>query len=275
MKEFKEKIRVVILCAGEGTRFRKINSKIPKSLIQIRSIDDKPLLNIIIDDLLNQGLNKIIIIVGSKGKVIESHISNLKSQNPILYSRIITLNAHPDYKKGPLYTFLTILYYSEISKKGNNFLVFPGDTIFDQALLNDILTILMKKIEIFQGKPIIFYKRVNAGDTNKNTISSVKTIKKRDIEILARIEEIDISNLGEKTYIDQIIPIFFLNYEFLLLISQILKNSQSNKISDILNEVCSKNLQEVIACKITSNGFFYDIDSVYDLDYLNDKKSGQ
>ncbi|MHA1193539.1 MAG: hypothetical protein ACTSP9_14840, partial [Promethearchaeota archaeon] len=68
---------------------------------------------------------------------------------------------------------------------------------------------------------------------------------------------------------------FFLNHEFLLLVSQILKSSHSTKISDILNEVCNRNLQEVIACEITSKGSFYDIDTVFDLDYLNKKKSGQ
>ncbi|MHA1192479.1 MAG: NTP transferase domain-containing protein, partial [Promethearchaeota archaeon] len=246
MKELKENLRVVILCAGEGTRFREINSNNPKSMIQIQSMDNKPLLNIIIDDLFSQGLNNIIIILGSMGKVIESYISSLKSQNPVLNSRIITLNAHPDYKKGPLFTFLTILDYPEICKKENNFLVFPGDTLFDQSLLNDIMMILMKEIEVFQGKPIIFYKRVNVTDINKETnlISRVKTIKKRNIEILTRIEEIEVSNISEETYINQIIPLFFLNHEFLLLVSQILKSSHSTKISDILNEVCNRNLQE-------------------------------
>ena len=277
MIELKKKLQVVILCAGEGTRFREINSKIPKSLIQIQSMDNKPLLGIIIENLLSQELNSIVIILGSMGKAIESYISNLKSQNPILNSRIIILNAHPDYKKGPLFTFLTILDYPEISKKENNFLIFPGDTVFDQILLNDVIMVLMKEIEKFQGNPIIFYKRVKASDINKKThlISIIKTIKNRDIEILVRIEEIEVSNISEKTYIDHIIPIFFLNYEFLLLISQTLKSSHSNKISDILNEVCNKNLQEVIACEITSKGSFYDIDTVFDLDHLNKIKSGQ
>ncbi|MHA1104791.1 MAG: sugar phosphate nucleotidyltransferase [Promethearchaeota archaeon] len=277
MKEIKEKLRVVILCAGEGTRIREINSNLPKSMIQIQSMDNKPILNIIIDDLLSQGLNNIIIILGFMGKVIESYISSLKNQNPILYNKIITLNAHPEYKKGPLFTFLTILGYPKISKKENNFLVFPGDTVFDQALLNDVMMILMKEIEKFQEKPIIFYKRVKASDINKKThlISRVKTIKKRNIEILTQIEEIETSNISEKTYIDQIIPIFFLNYEFLLLISQILKSSHSNKISDILNEVCNRNLQDIVACEITSKGSFYDIDTIFDLDHLNKKKSGQ
>jgi len=277
MIELKKKLQVVILCAGEGTRFREINSKIPKSLIQIQSMDNKPLLGIIIENLLSQGLNSIVIILGSMGKAIESYISNLKSQNPILNSRIIILNAHPDYKKGPLFTFLTILDYPEISKKENNFLIFPGDTVFDQILLNDVIMVLMKEIEKFQGNPIIFYKRVKTSDINKKThlISIIKTIKNRDIEILVRIEEIEVSNISEKTYIDHIIPIFFLNYEFLLLISQTLKSSHSNKISDILNEVCNKNLQEVIACEITSKGSFYDIDTVFDLDHLNKIKSGQ
>ena len=277
MKELKEKLRVVILCAGEGTRIREINSNLPKSMIQIQSMDNKPLLNIIIDDLLNQGLNNIVIILGFMGKVIESYISSLKNQSPILYNRIITLNAHPDYIKGPLFTFLTMLDYPNISKKENNFLVFPGDTLFDHVLLNDVLMVLMKEIEKFQGKPILFYKRVKTSDINKKNhlISRVKTIKKRNIEIITRIEEIKVPNISEKTYIDQIIPIFFLNYEFLLLISQIVKTSRSKKISDLLNEVCNTRLQEVIACKITSKGSFYDIDTVYDLDHLNKIKSGQ
>lgn len=275
MKELKEKLRVVILCAGEGTRFREDNSNIPKSLTLIQSMDNKPLLDIIIADLLSQGLNNINLILGSLGNVIESHIFNLKSRDPILNSRIITINAHPDYKKGPLFTLLTMLDYPEIFKKDSLFLVFPGDTVFDHDLLYEILMILITGFGIIQGKPIIFYKRVRTSDIKKTSISRVKTIKKRNTEILARIEEINLVNNKEDVCIKQILPVFFLNYEFLLLISQIVKSSHSNKISEILNEVCDMNLQEVIACKITSKGSFYDIDTVYDLDHLNKIKSGQ
>ena len=275
MKTLKERLQVVVLCAGEGTRFREDNSNIPKSLTLIQSMDNKPLLDIIIADLLSQGLNNINLILGSLGNVIESHIFNLKSRDPILNSRIITINAHPDYKKGPLFTLLTILDYPEIFKKDSLFLVFPGDTVFDHNLLYEILMILITGFGIIQGKPIIFYKRVRTSDIKKTSISRVKTIKKRNTEILARIEEINLVNNKEDVWIKQILPVFFLNYEFLLLISQILKSSHSNKISDILNKACKRNLQEVIACEITSKGSFYDIDTIFDLDHLNKKKSGQ
>ncbi|MBY9003782.1 MAG: NTP transferase domain-containing protein [Candidatus Lokiarchaeota archaeon] len=274
MKSLKEKLQVVILCAGEGARFREDNSNIPKSLTPIQSMDNKPLLDIIITDLLNQGLKNINLILGSLGNVIESHIFKLKSRDPILNNCITILNAHPDYKKGPLFTLLTILDYPEIFKKDSPFLVFPGDTVFDQNLLYEILKLLITGIDIFQGKPIIFYKRVRASDIKKTSISRVKTIKKRNTEILARIEEIDLLNNNEAV-IKQILPVLFLNCEFLEFIYQIVKSSHSNKISDILNEVCNTNLQEVIACEIISKGSFYDIDSVHDLDHLNKKRNGQ
>lgn len=277
MNEIKKNLQVVILCAGEGSRFRDIKSNIPKSLIQIQSMDNRPILNILIDDLLDQGLENIIIILGFMGDLIESHISRLRSKDPILNSRIITIKAHPDYKKGPLYTFLTLFKYPDIIEKKNNFLVLPSDTVFDQDLLNDILMKLMKEEEIFQEKPVVFYKRVKIRDIKRKTqmISIVKTVKKKGIELLSQIEEIELFNFPEKSYMNQIIPIFFLNYGVLKLISQILKTSKAKKIRDILNEICYKNLQEVIAYEITSKGSFYDIDTVYDLDHLNTKKSGQ
>ncbi len=277
MKELNENLLVVILCAGMGTRFRKNKIKGPKSLIQIQSMGNKPLLGIIIDNLLSQGLDKIIVILGYRGKLIESYISNLKCQDSILSERIITINAHPEYKKGPLFTFLTLLDNPEIRKEQNNLLVFPGDTIFDQVLLNDLLSIIIKQIQKIQGRALIFYTRIKASDIKKKShlISNVTTIKRDDIEVMAQIEEIELSTIKKDTYINQMIPIFFLNYKFLLLISQILKSSDSNKISEVLNEICKKNLQDILACEITSKGSFYDIDTAFDLEYLNKKKSGQ
>jgi NDP-sugar pyrophosphorylase family protein len=277
MKELNENLLVVILCAGTGTRFRKNNIKGPKSLIQIQSMGNKPLLGIIIDNLLSQGLDKIIVILGYKGKRIESYISNLKRQDSILSERIITINAHPEYKKGPLFTFLTLLDNPEIRKNQNNLLVFPGDTIFDQVLLNDLLSIIIKQIQKIQGRALIFYTRIKACDIKKKSplISNVTTIKSGDIEVMVQIEEIELSTIKKDTYMNQMIPMFFLNYEFLLLISQILKSSDSNKISEVLNEICKRNLQDILACEINSKGSFYDIDTALDLEYLNKKKSGQ
>ena len=66
MREIEE--TVVILCGGKGLRLRPITKDIPKPLVEI---DDKPILEHIINHFLSFNFSKFIIATGYKSKMIE------------------------------------------------------------------------------------------------------------------------------------------------------------------------------------------------------------
>jgi NDP-sugar pyrophosphorylase family protein len=70
-------MRAVILAGGNGTRLVKYSSKntgVPKHML---SVGDKPLIEIIVRQLVSHGFRDITIITGFMGEKIEKHISDL------------------------------------------------------------------------------------------------------------------------------------------------------------------------------------------------------
>lgn len=63
-------IDAVILCGGLGTRLRPLIADRPKSLAEIAG---KPLLDILVTELLRQGCHRIIFCVGHMGEQIIAH----------------------------------------------------------------------------------------------------------------------------------------------------------------------------------------------------------
>jgi len=69
------KMKVVILAGGKGTRLRPLTLSIPKPLIPI---GDTPILEILIKKLKKQGLKDIILSVGYKSDLIINYFGNGK-----------------------------------------------------------------------------------------------------------------------------------------------------------------------------------------------------
>ncbi|QUX97720.1 hypothetical protein C0J08_20910 [Marinomonas sp. CT5] len=68
-----ENTDVVILCGGLGTRFRAVIDNQPKGLA---SVAGKPILDRIIDDLIEQGAKRIILCVGYLSEQIVEYYGN-------------------------------------------------------------------------------------------------------------------------------------------------------------------------------------------------------
>jgi len=62
---------VFILCGGQGTRFREVREDIPKALAPI---NDVPFLDLLLNNLVGQGCQRIILGTGYLSDQIESHI---------------------------------------------------------------------------------------------------------------------------------------------------------------------------------------------------------
>jgi D-glycero-alpha-D-manno-heptose 1-phosphate guanylyltransferase len=68
-------IDAVILCGGMGTRFQKVRNDIPKALAPIGS---RLFIDLIVDDLIAQGIRRIVLAVGHLKEQIEAHFQNRK-----------------------------------------------------------------------------------------------------------------------------------------------------------------------------------------------------
>ena len=62
---------VLILCGGQGTRFREVRSDIPKCLAPIRG---RAFIDILLDQLISQGFRRFILATGYLGDQVEEHV---------------------------------------------------------------------------------------------------------------------------------------------------------------------------------------------------------
>ena len=82
---------VFILCGGQGTRFREVREDIPKALAPINQV---PFLDLLVDDLVNQGCRRIILGTGYLSDQIEFHIKHRKDADYLISFEKLTLFFH-------------------------------------------------------------------------------------------------------------------------------------------------------------------------------------
>ena len=63
---------VLILCGGMGTRFREVMEDIPKALAPIQGV---PFIDLLLNDLIHQGFQRIILASGHLGSQLEYHVN--------------------------------------------------------------------------------------------------------------------------------------------------------------------------------------------------------
>src|SRR5882724_364876 len=66
-------MKAVILAAGKGTRMKELTREIPKPMLPWKG---KPILEHILDGLLQAGIRDVFIVTGFRGDVIEDHFGN-------------------------------------------------------------------------------------------------------------------------------------------------------------------------------------------------------
>ena len=115
---------VLILCGGQGVRFRSVRNDIPKCLAPIRG---RAFLDRLLDNLIDQGFRRFILATGYLGNQIEGHLQN-RQDAVYAFSR----------EAKPLGTGGAIKLAESIVKS-NPFLILNGDSFIDyplQALLD-------------------------------------------------------------------------------------------------------------------------------------------
>jgi len=275
-----EKYIVILLCAGEGRRMNKLTSKIPKPLLSIPSLSNKPIIQINLEHLKKLGLSNIFIVVGYLGNKIDEYISSFNKEIQVINSKI-------EYKKGPLNSFLEVILSEKFQSKMNEIndniflLVMPGDTIFELELLNDILQ-QINKIQVYLNyKPLIFYRSIEKRfyynqkrSYEKRRLKSISNAiiqEHTPLPLLKKINQVKVKGSNLKMKIQQIIPIILFPKIFIKKILKFEPYVQERTIRALLNQAIIEG--EIInALEIVSDYDFYDIDGIDDIKFIKKKK---
>jgi len=280
--ECKKNIIAVLLCAGEGLRLKEITSKIPKSLIKIKCLDELSILEHTILNLIKLGIERIYIITGHLGDKIKKFITSFKKTNRDFEEKLFVIDSEGQYKRGPLYSLLSITKNKNFFKKKCVYVVMPGDTIFQLELLTHIITFLLNNFKTFQENPAMFYRRISVNALK--TIQISEMISTADIEkkhhqyVLKKIRKQDLKTLSDSDYVRQVVPISIFPYNFLISLLEHVKHVQVKTISQIINNMITRDYN-VIAVKISNEHQFFDIDTKSDLNnflgFNKNKKEGK
>jgi len=284
-KKNKEKnIIPIILCAGRGTRYGKVTRKIPKPLIKINALNNITILHHLIRDLTILRVSKIAVVTGYLSKKIETFLDKLIKEHRDLTNKLLLVHSSEDYKKGPMFSLLSVMKNKTIYKKDNVFIVFPGDTIFNIELLKEIFSFIYENFDLILTSPYIFYQEIQAKNLYKsykgriNFISILESDETKPKIIIKEIKKIDINSVPKEIYLKHAIPILVLNCSFLEILNKLSKTNPVEEIREILNIYLKQN-QNIFSFKIDSKKQFYDIDTIEDLYYFNqlerEKKGGQ
>jgi NDP-sugar pyrophosphorylase family protein len=279
--EFLDKITPIILCAGEGVRLKEITSKIPKPLILINALDNKPILLHTIDILLRVGVNRIAIVKGYLGDKIDDFIDNLKQERVELKEKLVVVDALDQYKLGPLYSFLSVTKTINLFHRNYLYLILPGDTIFEYELLNEIFSLLEENFKLKQKDPIIFFRQIKGSflrqKDKSEQISCIDIEKINSKRFLKSIKQVKVSTISNSKSYNQIIPIFLFPWDFIQEIIKVEKKISVKTIREAINHLIMQG-NRIFAVKIDSKYKFYDIDNKFDLmelEKLKEKKVGK
>ncbi|UCC18205.1 MAG: hypothetical protein JSV62_08795 [Promethearchaeota archaeon] len=274
--DIKEKLSIIILCAGEGIRLRKIVRNIPKPLIKIEGLNNISILQHTINNLLNFELNNITVIIGHLGYVIREFLTVLKEKFPDLNNKLVIIDSGTQYKLGPLHSFLAITKDKKIYTLNNCYLILPGDTIFDYSLLKEVFSIFSVNFTLINKYPFIFYRSIGIKPLKK-MYNEKRQISNAEFEVfdskitLKRIIKNKIKDLASNEVVNQIIPIIALNYDN---IKEILNLEQCISLKTLwqaLNHLIL-NEKKILCFKVPNEHNFYDIDTKDDLMKQKKKK---
>ena len=81
-KNGKIKVPVVIMAGGRGTRMEPFTKILPKPLIPV---NDKPVIELIIEEFTRQGGKKFYLILNSKGEMIEAYFNGVRKKYEVKY----------------------------------------------------------------------------------------------------------------------------------------------------------------------------------------------
>ena len=277
--DIKDKLSIVILCAGKGTRLQKITKNLPKPLIKVEKLNNISILHNTINNLIKLEIEQIGIVIGHLGEMIRDFISTLKKNDVTIKDKLIIIDTENQYKFGPLSSFLSITKNKDFFTSRNHYLVIPGDTIFNYDILQEVFIKISDNLNFIKGSAFTFYRNIGLKSLkeiyNKDRIISNAEVMKSDSDIiLKKISQLKIREIPLDTILNQLIPITVLSYDLINEILNLEKRTQYKMILETLNYMISKG-KKIFSFEIENKSDFYDIDYINDFKKLKKKRKGQ
>ncbi len=263
----------IVLCAGTGSRMGELTCYRPKPILKPKSLNGKSILQFTIEKLLKFDLREILVVVGHLKQQVIQVINDLNA-------KILIVDSKEEYKKGPLDSFLSALKSSKISdyqrsKKNSWFIIFPGDTIFEETLLDAVLSKIIDLKVQAQEKAIVFFREIttNLLINNTNTqnfpivMSTVSFTQDGEKKLVKSIDRLLLENPQKSEgIINQVIPIFAFPKSFIKVILKLEPAIKERTLVALINRSCS-NGEVILAVKIDTKFKFHDVDEKDDLNF--------
>lgn len=186
--------KVVILAAGLGTRFLPMTKAIPKAMLPIV---DKPVIQYLVEEALDSGIQEIIIVTGMGKRAIEEHFDHSYELEHELRSRgkLDLLETMERIEKKARFAYVrqenahgdghAILCAKDVLGE-EPFAVLFGDDIVDGArpALRQLLDVYEKT-----GNPVLCVEKVSPENISNYGVIQVKNQDKRHIEVSGLVEK--------------------------------------------------------------------------------------
>ena len=186
--------KVVILAAGLGTRFLPMTKVIPKAMLPIL---DKPVIQYLVEEALDSGIQEIIIVTGYGKRAIEEHFDHsyeleheLKARN-----KLDLLEDMERIEKKARFVYVR----QEDARGDGHALLCAADVIGDEpfAVLfgDDIIDApkpaLKQLLELYEktGTPVLCTEKVPDERISDYGIVGIKTQNGNEIEISSLVEK--------------------------------------------------------------------------------------
>ncbi len=253
--------KVVIPAAGWGTRFLPATKAIPKEMLPVV---DKPVIQYVVEEAVNSGIEDIIIITGWQKRAIEDHFDRGLELEDHLKEQGKTERLKKVQNIANLANFIYIRQKGELY--GNGLPVLSAE-----AALDDEPFAVMWGDEFIQSNPPRLAQMIKAYEKHPGVIISGIRIKDKEQVSrygIADIEKVDknlfkIKEIVEKPEPDQAPSNLATHGAYILppKIIKIIKNLEPGKdgeiwLTDAIN-VLIKNGYPVYACEI-EGGKYYD-----------------
>ncbi|MFN3301920.1 MAG: UTP--glucose-1-phosphate uridylyltransferase [Patescibacteria group bacterium] len=191
MKKIK---KAVILAAGLGTRFLPITKTFPKEMLPIV---DKPVLQYIIEEIVESGIKDIILVISKEKEIIKNYFQANKKLEYFLKKRG-KLDLLKEVKKTNKLANFTYLYQRKPLGIGDAILVAkekiknePFGLFFADDVIVSQKPCLAQMMMVYKNYPgtIFMVARVPKKEVFHYGIAKVKKIKKRIYQVLDVIEK--------------------------------------------------------------------------------------